>query len=237
MRVAACVRALGGLLAAWALWNAATVYLVFGGERQHRLETAMLLLVSGAILSELVVRTRPLPAPAVELDPGRRLVVLGVAVVAWVVVWTTVAGVPFLSDDYVLLARYADAASASPQQFFRPVFGALFSALSWAGSEATLPFRLASALLHLASAALASQLTARIAGSATAGTVAFVVFVLNPLQAEAVVWIAGLQETLWTFLALGALAVHAQDDWPPILRMGVVAGLCGLAFGAKETAA
>jgi hypothetical protein len=49
--------------------------------------------------------------------------------------------------------------------------------------------------------------------------------------------VAGLQEGLWTFLALSALAVHARTEWPSGLRLGAVAILAGLAFGAKETAA
>ena len=236
--------AAGGVLTAWALWTAGAVYLVFAGERQHRLETALLLLVAYAVLSELVTRAlrvpgnSPRPATdAAELDATSRRALAGAALCLWLANAITVAGVPFLSDDYVLLARYRESAGPAPQQFFRPVFGVVFWALSAVGGESTWPFRLASASLHVGSALLVSRLTTRITGSVTAATVGFVLFLLNPLQAEAVLWIAGLQETLWTFLALGALTVHGRSDWPPTLRVGAVAVLSGLAFGAKETAA
>jgi hypothetical protein len=230
----------GGVVTAWALWNAAAVYLIFAGEKQHRLETALLLLVAYAVLSEIVTRTLRSPGPAgdaPQLDAATCRALMGLALVLWLAIVIAAAGVPFLSDDYVLLARYRDSAAHAPQQFFRPVFGVVFWALSAVGGEATWPFRLASAGLHVGSALLVSRLTTRVTGSPTAGTIGFVVFLLNPLQGEAVIWIAGLQETLWTFLALGALTVHARDDWRPALRIGAVAVLSGLAFGAKETAA
>jgi hypothetical protein len=230
----------GGLVTAWALWNAAAVYLVFAGERQHRLETALLLLVACAVLAEVVARVARSPVPtgdAPELDAITRRSLVGLALALWLANAIAATGVPFLSDDYVLLARYRDTAAHAPQQFFRPVFGIVFWALSLVGGESTWPFRVAAAALHVGSALLVSRLTTRVTGSPTAATVGFIVFLLNPLQAEAVVWIAGLQETLWTCLALGALAVHAQDEWPAASRLGAVAVLSGLAFGAKETAA
>jgi hypothetical protein len=230
----------GGVVTAWALWNAAAVYLIYAGEKQHRLETALLLLVAYAVLAELLTRAQRAPAPSVDapaFDATTRRTVIGLALVLWLANAIAAAGVPFLSDDYVLLARYRDSAGHAPQQFFRPVFGVVFWALSAVGGESTWPFRLAAAGLHVGSAFLVSRLTTRVTGSSTAATIGFVVFLLNPLQAEAVVWIAGLQETLWTFLALSALAVHARDDWRPERRIGAVAVLSGLAFGAKETAA
>jgi hypothetical protein len=230
----------GGLLAAWALWNAANVYLMFAGERQHRLETAMLLLVAFAMLAELAARALRAPTRTYTdpgLDANGRKALAALAVALWLANWVATIGVPFLSDDYVLLARYRDSPAQTPQQFFRPVFGAVFWAVSWVGGESTLPFRLLGGALHVASAMLASGLVRRVAGSPTAATIAFVVFLLNPLQAETVVWIAGLQEALWTFLALSALAVHGHDEWPFRLRLVAVAILSGLAFGTKETAA
>lgn len=230
----------GGVVTAWALWNAAAVYLIYAGEKQHRLETALLLLVACAVLSEIVTRALRAPAPPVDapaFDATTRRAIVGLALALWLANAIAAAGVPFLSDDYVLLARYRDTAAHAPQQFFRPVFGVVFWALSAVGGESTWPFRLVAAALHVGSAFLVSRLTTRVTGSSTAAAIGFVVFLLNPLQAEAVVWIAGLQETLWTFLALSALTVHAQPDWRPALRLGAVAALSGLAFGAKETAA
>ena len=230
----------GGVVTAWALWNAAAVYLLFAGGKQHRLETALLILVAAAVLVELLARAARAPAPPVatpEVDATTRRTLVGLALALWGANAIAAAGVPFLSDDYVLLARYQDSAAHAPQQFFRPVFGVVFWALSAVGGESTWPFRLVAAALHVGSSFLVSRLTGRITGSQTAATLGFVVFLLNPLQAEAVVWIAGLQETLWTFLALSALTVHGRDDVRPALRLGAVAVLCGLAFGAKETAA
>jgi hypothetical protein len=51
-----------GVLSAWALWNAGVVYLAFGGERQHRLETALFLLLAYLAVSEIALR-------AVESSP------------------------------------------------------------------------------------------------------------------------------------------------------------------------
>jgi hypothetical protein len=228
-----------GLLTAWALWNAGLVYLAFGGERQHRLEAAVFLLLAYLAASEAALRAfdpAPVRAPIGALDRhDRRFLIVG-SIVAWLALWATTLGVPFLSDDYVLLARHGGTAATSAEQFFRPVFGVVFDALAWIGGQRTWPFRIAAAVLHLASALMVRHLVAVLFESPTAGAIACASFLLSPLQLEVTVWVAGLQDALWTAFALGALTLYARGSRPSSWSILGAAVLVALALGSKETA-
>jgi 4-amino-4-deoxy-L-arabinose transferase-like glycosyltransferase len=155
---------------------------------------------------------------------------------AWLALWATTLGVPFLSDDYVILARHGATGGAAAEQFFRPVFGAVFDGLAWIGGQRTWPFRIAAAVLHLTSALMVRRLVTRLFGSATAGAIACASFLLSPLQLEVTVWIAGLQDALWTAFALAALTLYARGSRPGHWQILGTAALMGLALGSKESA-
>src|SRR5206468_3570046 len=96
-----------------------------------------------------------------------------------------------------------DAAKAF--QFFRPAFAAVFALLADVGDGAAAVFHSASFLLHLASAALIFGLVRRLLGSIELAITAYAVFLLNPVQQEAVLWASGLQDLLWTFFLFAAI--------------------------------
>jgi hypothetical protein len=144
---------------------------------------------------------------------------------------------PFLSDDYVFLMsyrRWSDALSTA--QFFRPVFALVFVFLATVGNGSVLPFHVASLLIHAALATLVYVLAVRFFKRADAAAFCFVIFLLNPLQLEAVLWVSGLQELLWAFFVVAALVVHTTRQGLSPLRIVCVLALIGLALLCKETA-
>jgi hypothetical protein len=227
-------QALAGLAGVYAFAVAVWVYGFRGGTGRHRLESALLIFV--ALLTPLAAWPRATSPASAGDDRRTRRWLLAMIAALWLVVWLPLWQVPFLSDDYVFLHRYRTLAGlVEPQQFFRPVFGVVFWALSTVSGATPWVFHLAGALLHWASGALVYRLSATVFASPAAATVVLLVFVLNPLQLEAVLWISGLQETLWTFFALLALTVHASR---PLTAASIAATATAmtLALGAKETA-
>jgi hypothetical protein len=228
-------QALAALAGAYAFAVAVSVYGSRGGAGMHRLESALLIFV--ALLAPLATWPRsPAPASTGDARWSRRLL-LAWAAALWLTVSLPFWQLPFLSDDYVFLERYGTPAGVvAPQQFFRPVFGLVFWAVSAASGAAPWAFHVAGALLHWASGALIYRLAVTLFASRAAATIVVVVFVLNPLQLEAVLWASGLQETLWTFCAWLALTFHTRQ--PRITAASVAATVTAmtLSLGAKETA-
>ena len=221
----------------WAVVNCIYVYGVLHGGRAHRVETAALIFI--ALLLPQVVRNDadhvrheiPEAPPLVR----RLLLSASVAIVLWT--YVPLLTFPFLSDDYVFLDRYTSAESTLARwQFFRPVFAVVFWAVATAGSGSVVPFHVLSVALHLGCAWLGYRLTHRQFRSRTAAAVAFSVFALNPVQLEAVLWISGLQELLWTFFLLTATYVYTRSPVLSATQVVLTAGLLVAALGSKETA-
>jgi hypothetical protein len=61
-------------------------------------------------------------------------------------------------------------------------------------------------------------------------------FLLNPLQLEAVLWASGLQELLWTVFVLAGLFVYTGAQTLSAMRIAVTGGLLGASLLSKETA-
>jgi hypothetical protein len=221
------------LAGGWTLVNAGYVYLLGHVDRSYRLESAAWILVF--VLLCLVQRH----VPRLVGWPLSDTVLIGaisVIVIVWAAVMLPLARQPFLSDDYVFLEwahRSGDVLHGAT--YFRPLFSLVFLGL-YRLSTSPLPFHLLGFGLHLASALIVYRLATRFFGDRNAALLVFTLVLLNPIQLEAVAWISGLQELLWSALALAALWLYTRS---PItgspMRMAAAAGLGLLAMLAKET--
>jgi hypothetical protein len=216
----------------WAAGNCAYVYLVLGGDRIYRVETAVLILL--ALLVPKAIGDAPEVRPPEPLGRNRTFIACSLVAATWLAIALPLLGYPFLSDDYVFL----DLAHGGGRswEFFRPLFLVVFSALAWIGGESVVPFHVVSFALHLGSGALAALLVRRVLRSDDAAALGFAVFVLNPLQLEAVLWVSGLQELLWAFFLLAALVCYTAAE--TLTRGRLLATMVLLAAGllSKETA-
>lgn len=221
---------------AWAVLNSLYVYLLAHGARVYRVEAATFIYIA-ALLPLLFTRaaqgTEARPWP-----PAGRLLVLTAAATLWIVSVGPLVGFPFLSDDYVFLDRYRTASAAlHPLSFVRPVFAVLFWLLRTVGGGSTVPFHVVGFVLHVVSAACVYKLTERILKSPDAATIASSIFLLNPLQLEATLWVSGLQEALWTSSLLTAAVVYTAEGVLTTRRIAATAALTAAALLSKETAA
>ncbi len=69
-----------------------------------------------------------------------------------------------------------------------------------------------------------------------AATFCFAIFLLNPLQLEAVLWVSGLQELLGTLLVLVGLVIYTGARLLSLSRLLATLLFVGLAMLSKETA-
>jgi hypothetical protein len=153
----------------------------------------------------------------------------------WLAILAPRISYPFLSDDYGFLAAYRSVSDITrPFEFYRPAFASVFLLLARLGGGSPIPFHAAAFALHLASAWLVYRLARRL--SSGPPLVAAAVFLLNPVQLEAVLWTSGLQELLWTFFLLAALVVWIGEERVSARRVGWTAVLVALALWSKETA-
>jgi hypothetical protein len=227
--------ALAWLALAWAVGNALYMYLVLNGDRAYRVESASFILV-GVLLP--LIFWRPLTderGTALTLTDNRWLMLL--AVILWLVTLAPFLTLPFLSDDYVFLhrfKRFSDVLNVA--QFFRPMFAFVFILLARTGNGSTVPFHVASLLVHGASAWCVYVLSRRLFSRTDAAVFCFAVFLLNPLQLEAVLWVSGLQDLLWTAFALAGLVVYTGAQILSLSRLAVTLLFIGCALLSKETA-
>jgi hypothetical protein len=144
---------------------------------------------------------------------------------------------PFLSDDYVFLASYRSLSDvANTVHFFRPMFAAVFLLLAKLGGGTPLPFHVAGLLIHGVSAAFVYVLARRLFGRRDVAAFSFAVFLLNPLEAEAVLCASGVQDLLWTGFLLAALVVYTGSRLLTVLRLGTTVLLVICSLLSKETA-
>jgi hypothetical protein len=171
-----------------------------------------------------------------KLSRGAVLGVVAFAVSLWAFVCLPLLDYPFLSDDYVFLGLYDrfERIDEAPQ-FFRPLFAFLF----WSVASVThspVAFHALGFALHLGSTSLVYALSLRLTGANGPAVLAAIVFLLNPLQPEAVLWVSGLQETLWVFFVLAAVAIYVAKPLLTPGRVAAAAALIALGLSSKETA-
>jgi hypothetical protein len=219
----------------WAVGNSLYVYLIVGGTRTFRVESAAFIL-AGVLLPLILWRPPPDERPAVLTQAQSHSLML-LAVGLWLLTLTPRLTLPFLSDDYVFLAAYRHWSDIlSVATFFRPMFAIVFFLLATIGDGSVLPFHMAALLIHGASAWLVYLLARRLLQRGDAAALCFAVFLLNPLQLEAVLWASGLQELLWTFFVLAGLAVYTGVQLLSPWRLIGTAVLVACALLSKETA-
>lgn len=218
--------------AAWAIANCAYVYFLLNGGKIYRIESSVYILVALLLPGLLLYAERPAPAPNVRATP-----IIVLCIVTWIAIVWPLRTAPFLSDDYVFVDVYKGGPAFGHRwEFFRPTFGLLFFALLRLGHVSPTPFHLVAWLLHLSNAGMVLAVTRRLWGSTLAAAIAFAVFLLNPLQLEATLWISGLQELLWSFCVLAALIVHSGRRELSGARISAAAALALVALLSKETA-
>jgi hypothetical protein len=224
-----------GAAYAWAVANCVYVYLIANRAKSYRLETATLILVAvllpGAFVSKRFDNSQR------QWSRAQRTLVVGLAAAAWSATLVPLLRFSFLSDDYVFLERYRSFHGAlMPQYFFRPAFSILFWLANRVGDGSPMPFHLLSLVLHVASSMCVYVLARRLLFGNAPATLAAIIFLLNPLQLEASLWISGLQEELWTFFLIAASVVYVAREDVTIGRVMAAAALAGLALLSKETA-
>ena len=227
-------RILLSLAFAWLAGNCLYVYLALDGAQAFRIESAAF--IAAALSLPVVLLSREQPRPSAQLARGEAVGIGLVALTLWAAIFLPLLEFSFLSDDYVFLSLYRDIDHVSrAPQFFRPVFGLLIHVLSVVGGGSPVPFHLAGFLLHLSSAALVVVLAARLFSNAAAAVHCAVVFLLNPLQLEATLWVSGLQELLWTFFMLAALWQYTAESRLSIPRLATTMTLVAAGLASKET--
>lgn len=219
----------------WALANCAYVYLILGGDKAYRIETAILVLL--ALLAPLAVRTAGERLPPIAISPFRQRLIAAVVVAVWSAIYLPLLSFPFLSDDYVFLDLYrGTGAPGDGTQFFRPVYLLAFFVVSKLSLPSSAGFHALGFGLHLASSYFVFVLASRLFKANGQALLAATVFLLNPLQLEAVLWVSGLQDSLWVFFVLAALTCYTAVETLSPARLGATALLVALALLSKETA-
>jgi hypothetical protein len=219
----------------WAVANAVYVYLALDGEKIFRVESAAYILV--AVLLPLLFWRSSSSGHDAVLSLSETRLLIGCAFGVWLVLVVPHLRLPFLSDDYVFLADYTSVADTfRARQFFRPLFAVVFFLLARAGGGSPALFHIVALLLHTAAAACVYVLGRRLFRRADLAALCLVIFLLNPLQLEALLWVSGLQELLWTVLVLSGLVVYTGETTLSARRLCATVGLLALALCAKETA-
>ena len=227
-------RALVSLAALWVAGNCAYVYAGAGAGRTYRIEAAVFLFAAAALPG---LARRPAASDDALPHTAGAALLCAVPALLWLALMAPLLGYPFLSDDYVFLElydRYGQVWRAP--EFFRPGFAAVYLSLERIGHATPWPFHALSFSLHFTSACLVYSLVRLFSGMQPAALIAFTVFLLNPLQLEAVLWASGLQELLWTTAVLAALRCYLATRVLTWGRIGMTLALVGAALASKETA-
>lgn len=220
---------------AWAAGNCVYVYAVLGGAKVYRLETAILALLV-AILPMAIQRAQHTTSPVPLARRG--LVTIGTAAgVGWASLYLYLINYPFLSDDYVFLDLYRQFSDIGKvRQFFRPLFTVVFWSLRALFVVSPVPFHVLSMALHAGSAFMVYRLCLTLFGATGPAILAGSLFLVNPLQLEASLWISGLQDVLWSFFILAALAYYTQKRELSLIRVIVTCLLVACGLLSKEAA-
>lgn len=212
------------------------VYLVLGGVRTYRVEAAVWILLA-TLVPLIGAPSHGSRQESVEMDLPVRALLLTGASAMWLLVLAPRFSASFLSDDFVFLEIYRTPSDLlrSPE-FFRPMFAVVFWSLVTIGRGSVVAFHVASAILHTAAAILVYVLVRRVMHSDTGAAIGTAVFIVNPLQLEATLWVSGLQELLWTVCLLSALAVYTKQKALSVSALAATLVILTLALLSKETA-
>lgn len=175
-------------------------------------------------------------APATGFDKGQRwlpFVILCLVALAWA---TALAG-PFQFDDHNVITGYAPVHSLAgwweSLPGLRPLLKLSYT-LNWTLSPSPFGFHLFNLLVHLLNGVLLLAWARRALPLAPAAALALMaLWLLHPVQTEAVTYVAGRSVSLSSTFLFAGLLVLARDG----RRAPVLAALCTLlALGVRETA-
>lgn len=168
--------------------------------------------------------------------------VFALAIVTTLILYAAAARGQFLFDDIHLPFANPNAGNM-PWRFWiggvRPVLIATYWANFLVFGTAPLAYHLVNSVIHAANATLIFQIASLLLkGNRPAVYFATALFLVHPLQAESVAYIAGRSELLSGTFVLAAWLVFLKADTAAIsLRRGIaILALWGLALGAKESA-
>ncbi len=182
--------------------------------------------------------TRPTAPDTLGALSWQILAGLLAALVAAFVAYGPALDGPFVMDDnYLPLGRPdADTLGLSVWTFGRPALGLTYYANFLLSGQHPSPYRITNLLMHVAVACIVFFILRlalcdnSIRGSLIAAIGAGV-FLLHPLQTEAVAYVAGRSDVLCTLFAYAALAVFLKYRQPAI-GFGAVAAVLGLSLMA-----
>src|SRR6516225_6488033 len=170
-----CYVALAWLALVWAVGNSVYVYLVLGGERTFRVESAAFILV-GVLLPRIFWRPSVGQLEPVLTATDNSLLML-LALSLWLLTLGPFLTLPFLSDDYVFLASYKRLSDVlSVGHFFRPAFGLVFLLMAQVGNGSPVPFHVLALIIHGVSASCDYVLSRRLFRRTDAATFCFAIF-------------------------------------------------------------
>ena len=239
------------LAAGWA--SVQGVAFTLGAAPRHRAESAWFMLVAVALLQALVRPRAEHPdmppqvpgrtdaesaagTPPAWAWPGRN--VLGGFLVCSVLLYWPALHVGLLSDDFTLLAHARDGlVGPSDWAFIRPLPLWLWQLMQRVSDAHMLPYALhaVNVVVHALNAACVVCLALVWGLRAPDARRAGLLFLVSPLNVEAVTWASGVFDvsmTLWALCAvqlMGQAAARGQGALS-------VAGLVGLGLASKETA-
>lgn len=175
-------------------------------------------------------------APATGLDKGQRWLPF-VILCPVALVWATALAGPFHFDDHNVITGYGPVHSLAAWWQSLPGLRPLLKlsyALNWTLSPSPFGFHLFNLLVHLLNGVLLLAWARRALPLAPAGALALMaLWLLHPVQTEAVTYIAGRSVSLSSTFLFAGLLVLARDG----RRAPLLAALCTLlALGVRETA-
>jgi len=221
----------------WVVVNLSYVYLLRHGAKQYRVESAFFIFGFIILLKLVSGKAYRHGADALDFRDTDKAILAGAALICWLLIYLPFLKFPFLSDDYVFLMRLNDGHNIFPAEgFVRPVFNLVFFLLLRTFGYTVLPFHVLGFSLHLGSSVLVYFLLVRIFRSFPMGFLGGLVFLLCPFQAEAVLWISGLQELLWAFLLLLAALFYTRTREIGKTEIIVASLFTIAALFSKETA-
>ncbi len=217
----------------WLIFNVIYVFAFRGGEGIHRVESALIIFIIAVLTAATFTTEKKVKGNKIK----NSAYITGFVVFFWFLAMYQTLTLPFLSDDLVFAAQFSEWNNIFLQYtYFRPAFILVFSTIYNLFDGSVVPFHLLSMILHLWSAFLVRKLITRIFKSSFAGLAGFSLFLLNPMQSEAVAWISGLQELMWSFFILMGLWIFIRDDGIRWKKTGVIMLLTIAALLSKETA-
>jgi hypothetical protein len=225
------------LALAWVIFNLAYVYLAKHGAKAYRVESAFFIYSFFILLKLVAGRVYEGSADTWDFKNKEKKIFVGVALFCWLLIYIPFLNFPFLSDDYVFLMSLKDGHHIMQAGgFFRPGFNLIFFVLLNIFGYTALPFHVLGFSLHLGCSILVYLLSERIFKSSSAAFLASLAFLLSPFQAEAVLWVSGLQELLWVFFLLLAAFFYTRTQDIGKTEIVLASLFTIIALLSKETA-